>query len=104
MKVELQKLEKFILDAGLINAEKFQKAKEESIKSKKNIGGILVSEGLISEKELVKIEAYLLGITFINLEDETIPIEILKIIPETIARSHNIVAFNKKENTLEVAM
>lgn len=104
MQVELQKLEKFILDAGLIAEDKFKKAKEESIKSKKEIGKVLVDEGLIPEKELVKIEAYLLGITFINLEDEIIPLDTLKIIPESIARAHNIVAFNKKENSLEVAM
>ena len=47
---------------------------------------------------------YILGITFINLEDEIIPPEILKIIPEQIARAHNIVAFNKKGDSLEVAM
>lgn len=104
MKVELQKLEKFILDAGLIDKYKFDKAKEESVKTKKDIGQVLVSNDLISEKELIKIEAYLLGVPFINLEDEIIPSEILKIIPESIARAHNIVAFNKKENNLEVAM
>ena len=37
-------------------------------------------------------------------EDENIPLDVLKIIPEQIARSHNIVAFNKKDNNLEVAM
>ena len=104
MKVELQKLKKFILEAGLIAEDKFDKAAEESVKSKKEIGDVLVSNNLITEKELIKIEAYLLGIPFINLEEETIPLDVLKIIPESIARAHNIVAFNKKDNTLEVAM
>jgi len=40
----------------------------------------------------------------VNLEKEIIPPDVLKIIPEPIARSHNIVAFRKKGNTLEVAM
>lgn len=104
MKVELQKLKKFILEAGLIDEKKFNEAAQESEKSKKEIGEVLVSSGLILEKELIKIEAYLLGIPFINLEEETIPHETLKIIPESIARAHNIVSFNKKENNLEVAM
>ncbi len=104
MKVELPKLKKFILEAGLIDPEKFENAVKESEKSKKEIGKILVSAGLILEKELIKIEAYLLGIPFINLEDEIIPQDTLKIIPESIARAHNIVAFSKKENNLEVAM
>ena len=104
MKVELQKLKKFILGAGLIDESKFEKAIEESVESKKEIGKVLISKGLISEKELIKIEAYLLGIPFINLEEEIISPDVLKIIPESIARSRNIVAFKKRDNSLEVAM
>src|SRR3989339_1467432 len=104
MRVDPQKLEKFILDAGLIDSASFAKAKAESKASKKEIGEILVANGLITEKKLIKIEAYLLGISFINLEEETIPLEVLKLIPEQISRAHNIVAFNKKGNNLEVAM
>jgi len=104
MKIDLQKLEKFILDAGLIDADKFREAKEESIKTNKPLREVLVSAGLISEKELIKIEAYLLGVPFINLEDQTVPLDVLKIIPESIARANNIVAFNRKGDSLEVAM
>ncbi len=104
MRVEPKKLEKFILDAGLIDEKKFQEVKKESVKSKKDLGEFLVSEGLISEKELIKVQAYILGIPFINLENEIVPQDVLKIIPESIARSHNIIAFSKKGNDLEVAM
>jgi type IV pilus assembly protein PilB len=104
MKVEIKKLKKFILEAGLIDEAKFDKAIQEAEKTKKDIGKVLVSEKLISEKELIKIEAYLLGIPFINLSDEIIQPDVLKIIPESIARVHNIVAYRKQENYLEVAM
>lgn len=104
MKVEPEKFKKFVLDAGLIDEEKFQKAFEKSQRLKKEVGDVLVSEGHITEKELIKVQAYLLGIPFINLENETIPQEVLNIIPEPIARAHNVAAFSKKENGLEVAM
>ena len=104
MKVESQRLKKFIVDAGLISEEKFTKALEKSKNSNREISEILVSDGLIKEKELIKIKAYLLGVPFINLEDEIIPPDILRIIPESIARARGIIAFNKKNNNLEVAM
>ncbi len=104
MKVEPKKLLKFILEAGLINDGQFAKVLEKSKESNQEVGGILVSDGLITKKELIKIEAYLLGIPFINLENEVIPLDVLKIIPEPIAKAHNIVAFRKKDNNLEVAM
>ncbi len=104
MKVELERLKKFILDAGLVDEEKFQKALDKSQRLKREIGDVLVSEGYITEKELIKMEAYLLGIPFINLENETVPQDVLSMIPEPVARAHNVVAFSKKENSLEVAM
>ena len=64
----------------------------------------MVSENFIQKEELIKLEAYILGIPFVSLEKEKIDPGVLKMIPEPIARSHNIVAFRKKGDTLEVAM
>ena len=104
MKVDADKLLKFILEAGLINEVQFKQVLQKSKSSGKEAGDVLVEDALVTKKELIKMEAYLLGIPFINLESEAISPDILKIIPESIARAHNIVAFNRKENNLEVAM
>ena len=104
MKVDPDKLLKFILEAGLITEKQFADVLAKSKKSNQEVADILVSDKLITQKELIKIEAYILGIPFINLEGEVIAPAILKIIPESIARAHNIVAFRKNDNNLEVAM
>jgi len=104
MRVEPQQLKAFLSDAGLITKEQFEAAIIKAEKTKQKVGDVLVSEGLISEEELIKLEAYILGIPFVNLEKEAVQPEVLKIIPEPIARSHNVVAFRKKGNNLEVAM
>ena len=104
MRVEPQQLKAFLLDAGLVSAEQFDSALKKAQKTKQKVGDVLVSEGLISQEELIKLEAYILGIPFVNLEKDIVAPEVLKIIPEPIARSHNIVAFRKKGNDLEVAM
>lgn len=104
MRVEPGQLKAFLLDAGLITKDRFEKVSKKAKNSGQKISDILVSEGLISQEELIKLEAYILGIPFVNLEKEMIPPPVLKIIPEPIARSHNIIAFRKRGNNLEVAM
>lgn len=105
MRVEPQQLKAFLLDAGLIKeAKSFDDCQKKAEQTHQKIEDVLVSEGFISQEELIKLEAYILGIPFVNLEKEAIETEVLKIIPEPIARSHNIVAFRKKGQDLEVAM
>jgi type IV pilus assembly protein PilB len=104
MRVDPQQLKAFLSDAGLINGEQFDLALKKAETSHQKIGDVLISEGLISQEELVKLEAYILGIPFVDLEKEEIDPKVLKIIPEPIARSNNIVAFRKKGQQLEVAM
>ena len=104
MKVENQQLRAFLLDAGLITKKKFDAILEKAKKTGRKVGDILISEGLVSEDELIKLNAYILGVPFVNIENEKISPDILRIIPEPIARSHNIIAFRKKQKNLEVAM
>ncbi|PIR71916.1 MAG: hypothetical protein COU42_03145 [Candidatus Nealsonbacteria bacterium CG10_big_fil_rev_8_21_14_0_10_36_24] len=104
MRVESQRLKAFILDAGLITKVQFEAAFKKAEKTKQKLEDVLVSDGLVSQEELTKLEAYILGIPFVNLEKEKISSDVLKMIPEPIARSHNIVAFKKEGQNLEVAM
>ena len=104
MEIEPQQLKKFLLDTGLITKEQFEEAQKKSEKTDQKIGEILVLDGLINQEEFIKLQAYILGIPFVNLEKDIVPPDVLKTIPEPIARSHNIVAFRKRGQNLEVAM
>jgi len=104
MNVEPQRLKKFLLDAELISEKDFDRALKISQQTDKNIGDVLVSEKLIEQEKLTKFEAYILGIPFVNIEKETIDLPVLNTIPKQIAKAHNIIAFRKRDNSLEVAM
>jgi len=104
MRVEPQQLRAFLLDTGLVTEQQFDAAWKKAEKTNQKVGDVLASEGLITQEELIKLEAYILGIPFVNLEKEMISPEVLKTIPEPVARSNNIVAFRKKGDSLEVAM
>ncbi|GAI06154.1 unnamed protein product, partial [marine sediment metagenome] len=81
MRVEPRQLKAFLLDAGLVTEKDFEGAQRKAKKTDQKVGDLLVSEGLISQEELIKLKAYILGIPFVNLEKEVISPEILKIIP-----------------------
>lgn len=104
MRVEPQQLKAFLLDANLVTEQQFNECLRKSQEANCKIDDVLVSSGRISKEELVKLKAYILGIPFVNLEKEVIPMEVLKLIPEAMAKANNIIAFRKNGSVLEVAM
>ncbi len=106
MFIEENKLREFLLDAGIVSEEELSAA-EKIVDKDKKVGSIteyLVSEGIVSDDELKRVQAYILGIPYIDVSQIKIPFEILSLIPEPIARKNNIVAYNQTKNILEVAM
>jgi len=106
MFIEEDKLKEFIIDSGLISHESIEEAEKiiSTNKKKESLSDYLVNSGKISDGDLKRVQAYILGIPFIDVGEQKIPSEVLSIIPEPIARNHNIVAYNKNDNQLEVAM
>ncbi len=104
MKVSEKELKEFILDSGLVPRKDVEAAEAEALKRKQSMGDILLAQGALTEDALRRIKGYVLGVPFINLKDRKIPVEILSLIPEPIARTHNIIAFRKDGTNLEVAM
>ncbi len=104
MRVETQQLKAFLLDSGLVKVPDIEAAEKKLQKGKQELGDILVKDGKITEEDLHRLEAYILGIPYVSLEKERIDTKVLGLIPEPIARTHNIVAFRKTGSDLEVAM
>jgi type IV pilus assembly protein PilB len=104
MLVEDTQLHKFILDSGLVTKEDLEVAKKEADETNKRLGDVLVSEGKITPDNLRRMQAYVIGIPFVDLKGKKIAMDTLSLIPEPIARGHNIVAFKKTDVSLEVAM
>ena len=104
MQINEEQLKKFILDSGLVSKTDLEEAFKKAEAKKQKIGNILLSDGKISETDLKRMEAFVLGIPFINLVNQKIDFSVLSLVPEPIARNYNIVAYKKSENGLEVAM
>ena len=104
MFIEDSQLNKFIIDSNLVSKPDLENAQKEADKKGIRIGEVLVKNGNITEDNLRRMQAYVLGIPFVDLKNKKIPFDTLSLIPEPVARTHNIVAFKKDNSTLEVAM
>lgn len=104
MQIDATQLKAFLLDSGLINKGQLESVVKEAEKNNQTLEEALKKSCLVKEEEIAKLKAYILGIPFVNLEEEKIPPEVLQIIPEPIARKQNIVAFRLSGRNLEVAM
>ncbi len=104
MRVQEIQLREFMLDSGLVTLADIDAAEKTAKSKKTNVGRVLVNEGKISDDDLRRVHGYILGIPFVYLKDQKIEFEVLSLIPEPIARTHNIVAYRKNANSLEVAM
>ncbi len=104
MHVSEGELKEFITDSGLVAKKEIDAAAKEAKEKGQSLGDLLVSRGSLSEDALRRIQAYVLGIPFVNLKEHRIPADVLALIPEPIARTHNIIAYKQSDNALEVAM
>lgn len=92
------------MDSGFVSRKDIDDAEKAAEKNNLTLGAALVSSGAMSEDDLRRVESYVLGIPFVSLKDKKISFEILSLIPEPVARNHNIIAYKKSESALEVAM
>jgi len=104
MRIQDGQLKRFILDAGLITKSDIANVEKIAKDEERTLSEALISHGHMTDDEMRRIESYVLGIPFVSLKDVKIEFEVLTLIPEPVARTHNIIAYKKSEDTLEVAM
>ncbi|EKE21826.1 MAG: hypothetical protein ACD_7C00118G0003 [uncultured bacterium] len=104
MRIDNKQLKSFLLDSGILDEKEIEDVFELAESEKRLMGDLLLEKKLISKEELGKLYAYILGNPFVDISKETIAPEILKIIPEPIAKKYKIVAFDKSDSNLKVAM
>lgn len=104
MQIDETQLKRFILDGGLLKKEDLDEIAKKAEEKKQKLSDVLLSEGRVSEPDLKRMEAFVLGIPYVNLSGIKIDYEVLGLIPEPIAHNYNIISYKKSEKGLEIAM
>jgi type IV pilus assembly protein PilB len=99
-------IEDVLLENKVITPDQANLVKLEAVNSGKSAEQVLKDHGFASAADIIKARASLLGIAFVDLESKAIPPDVLAIIPETVARRYNVIAFqfDAPANLLSVGM
>jgi len=99
-----EELVKILAKNKLVPEAKITQASLQAAKDKIGLAAELVKQGMITEEVLAESYAEEREIPYLNLEKKKIPKEVLLLIPEPIARNYQVVAFEKDQNKLKLAM
>ncbi|OGE85894.1 MAG: hypothetical protein A3J48_00975 [Candidatus Doudnabacteria bacterium RIFCSPHIGHO2_02_FULL_46_11] len=104
MHISTAKLKEIIVSSGVIDEKNFESAKHEAEHLGQPLPNILIGRGSITEEYLLELLEQALGIPVVDLIQKIIPPEVLKLIPETYAKTNSVVAFEFDKKALKVAM
>ncbi len=102
MKISDSLVEKLLIDAGKTTAPKLEPLKEQAKTEKTSLQEVVIADGLVSEAELTKIYAKEIDVPFADLNPKELKQEILKIIPERIAKRYRAVLFGVSDQGEEL--
>ncbi len=94
----------FLIDEGLITREQADQAGEASKQSKNPLEKVLVEMGFAIDRDVTKARAKELNVPFVDLSKNKPEDSAVNIVPQHLARRHNVLPFKKEANTLFVAM
>ncbi len=91
-----------LLEEGKITAIQ----KEEIVKVAQESGRkpeeVIKEMGLMKSEDLARAQGKILGVDYADITEKEIPMEILGLIPRTIAEKHKAIAFERKDEVLKV--
>ncbi len=105
MRVSDNTVEKLLQQGGKINESQLAELKLLAERSHQSLQEAAIDQKVITEVELAQAISETIGVPFITVEPKDIADEVLKKIPEHIARQYNVVLFAEDEDgTLSLAM
>ena len=96
-----------LVNSGVISEEQLQRGLELQKGSGRKLGETLVDEGLVTEENITNALSSQLNLDVIDLQNVTIPEDILSLVPANILKKHKILPFEysaESMNILRVAM
>lgn len=98
MRISDALVEKLLTAAGKVTAEQLKSLREQKTAEKKPLQDLVIQGSIATEKDLTKLYAKEIDLPFIELNPKEIKHEVLRLIPERIARQYNVVLFGVEKD------
>ncbi len=106
MHIDALDLKSKLIESGFISDVDYKLAETESERSARTIQDVLIGKGFITEDIFLEIIQPYFSVPVVNLKRIDIQRDVLNLIPESIAKSRHIIAydFDSKTKTIKLAM
>lgn len=104
MRISDATIQELLTKGGKLTSAELDKLKAEEKKTSRPLQDLVIKNNIISDKELTQLYAKHIEVPFIELDPRAISREIIKLIPERIARQYNAVLFEMKDDVKQLAM
>lgn len=99
-----RQLGQILVSAGEIDEATLQAALEQGKREGKRLGEVLISNGTLTERQIIDCLKLQLGVDFIDLTKVKIPVSLAELVPKNIARTYNVVPVKTDGAVLYLAM
>lgn len=106
MKFAAQDFLKILVEGGIINPEQSDHFQVDSLTKNQSIDEYLIKNSAVPKEEILKAEAKLLNVGYVDVTRAPVSPQALSLVPESVARNYSILPLNvdEKTNTLRIAM
>lgn len=93
-----------LISAGVIRPEQLNEALAIQKQTRERLGDVLINNGIITEQQLIEALQMQLGVDFVDLTAVSIPLELVRFVPRSIAKKYCVVPVKLQKDELYVAM
>ena len=105
MRVSDETVEKLLKQGGIVNDSQLDELRTLAKRSKQSLQETVIDQKVVSDEKLTKMIGELIDVPFVRIEPKDILDDVLKKIPEHIARQYNVVLFAiNDDGSLSLAM
>ena len=104
MWTRMKNFDEFLLEEKYLTETELKKAKKIQIKDNKLLDEVLIEEGIITKDKMIEILALKMGLPHVNLSNMYVSPEVVKLVPEYLARKYMALPIKKDGTTLLIAL